>query len=885
MRFGALGLALLLSACGPKLMDGIAPAAPHERAPELVEAPADELLNAHAEIALAALELELDEAYFRAEARIEFSLRGGEDTLFLYGDRDFLRESRLLAIGEEPGEDEEPGKAEKPATSEEAGNKEKPARAIAPIPTDREGLYAFRIPKERLREGERLTLHLRLEGPLDDERAPLVRVRDGGSEYWIPARNRPFLRPLFLDVDHLGGARRVELIASIDDRLHIVGSRPIASRERDAIRREERDRVVFEPAEGILARELVIAIGPFDKISSTLRAGDAAIPAELFATRGRGVQLAPTAEELNRAINIIEGFRNEPIGLDELRLLVSPFFQTIPYGLLVLDEQTGLAHSQREHDRADLFAITRAITELTLRNQFAPRTDADELLLWAMAYRESLDAIDAAEPEERMSEFFARSVERRKRFAELGAGLDEFRLISLIEGIVEERGEEGYRALFAKDDALIDGEFNRAPLSLARLLEQLGEAAPSLRGLTRVVFERSCTDDEAAIEASVLSGPKARICVTTEAKADTDAEGGEMRRCFTLDPEDALPERIELARCDAHFAPNLEGFGFYRSRLPKELILEFLKGRYQAAGLAERATFYHDAIDAAEYGAIDADAFEQVLSTYARSKDPLIARLPLRDLGRLVDEVSDPGERAWVASLLERYYLTRFMELGFERGGSEFDAALRAAIGEQLFRAPRDEALKKELLLRARSYLGVGERVDRLALAPELIAPGLAYAMGELGEEAIDAVMARFRQTVTNKERETLFGAFLLVEHPLAAAKVRELALEPVLAKESVLSILRSQLRRASSRKEALEFIAAESDALNLKFGERADVELAILAGELCEDVDLAASALPLDEAREAGFETEVSFALARATSCKRRMHHLREVNAELAGR
>lgn len=851
MRLIGAAVALTLASCGPKLMHGITPAAPAIPEEVRVDAPSEEALREQAEILAASLNLELEDGYFKADARITFRLKGGIDALYLFGDPGFLKESALIS-----GAHEE-------------------ERRLSPIPTDREGLYALKIPRGA---SDELTLSLHLEGPLDDERAPLVRVRDGGSEYWIPARNQPFLRPLFLDLDHLGGAARFELSMIIDDRLHVVGSLPIASRGRAQDKKDGRDRVVFEVIEGALAQGLVVAIGPFDKISQALRtSGEGSIAGQLFATRGRGVQLAPTADELNRAIAILERFRGAPLELDELRLLVSPFFHEIPFGLLVLDEETGLAHSQRGNDRADLFTITRAIAELTLRARFAPLTEADELLLWAMAYRESLDAIELAEPEQRMSEFFARSVERRKRFAELGGGLDEFRLISIIEAIVEERGEGGYRALFEGEET--NGvPRGRTRLSAARVMEELGEEAPALRGLARVVFERDCTEG-ALIEASILSGPKTRLCVAVE------DGGSEERRCFTLDPEAALPETIALPRCDARFAPNLEGFGFYRSRLPKDMEREYLRGRFKTANFAERAAFYHDAVDAAEYGEIDAKVFEEVLTVYARSEDPLVARLPLRDLGRLLDEVSNPGERAWVASLLEGFYLARFMELGFERGGSEFDAALRAAIGEQLFRAPRDEALKKELLVRARSYLGLGERVDRLALAPELIAPGLAYAMGELGEEAIDAVMARFRQTVSNQERGRLFEALLRAEHPLAAAKVRELALEPVLAKESVLAILGAQLRRSSSRRDALEFIRDESAALSLEIGERADVELALLAAELCEDVALAESSLPLSEARAAGYEREVEFALARASSCSKRMRHLREVNAELAAR
>lgn len=853
-QLGAV-LAVFLASCGPKLMHGITPAtgATVEEAPRA--APDEAELRAHASAEAASLELELEEGYFRATVQLRVRLNEGSRTLYLYGDAASVRKSAL--VGENGG-------AERP---------------LSLLPVAGGELCAVPIPSD---VGREFTLELRMEGPLDGERTPFIRVRDGGSEYWIPPRGRSFLRPLFVDLDHLGGIRQLDLALLIGDRLHVVGSLPISSRVRAGERREGKDRVVFRTARGVLARELAFAIGPFDKIERTLTSSTGgAIRSELFATRGRGVQLAPTAAELSRSITILETFRGEPIAIEGLRLLVSPFFRSIPYGLLVLDEETGLAHSQRESDRADLFTITRAIAELTLRSRFMPLSQADEVLLWAMAYREALDAIDDAEPDQRMSEFFARSIERRKRMADLGGGVDEFRLISLIEALVEERGEEGYHALFAAEDEAVAAE-GRAPLRLDRLVDALGESAPSFHGLARVVFERSCSADGGTIEASIRSGPKTRVCV---AVGEGDKMGSRERRCFTLDPEDALPETIELIRCDEPFGPNLEGFGFYRSRLSSGMNLEFLRGRFERAKFAERAAFYHDAVDAAEYGEIDAATFEAILRAYARAEDPLIARLPLRDLGRLLDEVAEPAERDWVASQLETFYLVRFKELGFERGGGEFDEALRAAIGEQLFRAPRNEALKRELLVRARAYLGLGARGDRLALADGLVAPALAFLMGELGEEAIEAVIARFRQSVTNRERGMLFQALLRAEHPLAAARVRELALEPVLAKESTLAILEAQVMRASSRKDALDFIREEGEALNLKLGERADVELALLAGALCEDVGLADSALPLEDARNAGYAHEVDFALSRASSCRSRMHHLRRVNAELAGK
>ena len=165
-------------------------------------------------------------------------------------------------------------------------------------------------------------------------------------------------------------------------------------------------------------------------------------------------------------------------------------------------------------------------------------------------------------------------------------------------------------------------------------------------------------------------------------------------------------------------------------------------------------------------------------------------------------------------------YAAPYRALGWApaRGAAEAPdrALLQSRVLGFLAGVARDPAVRREAAARGRAYLGLGRDgvVHPDAVAPDLAGVALVVAAQEGGDALFDALLARLPREGTDAGRARILYALGSVTAPAAAARARELALDPRLHADEVMIALRAQLAQPETRDAAWAWLAAHLDPI-----------------------------------------------------------------------
>jgi len=199
-------------------------------------------------------------------------------------------------------------------------------------------------------------------------------------------------------------------------------------------------------------------------------------------------------------------------------------------------------------------------------------------------------------------------------------------------------------------------------------------------------------------------------------------------------------------------------------------------------------------------------------------------------------------------------------------------------IGAVILERIDDPALRDEAVSRAKSFLGYGTRPDADALAPGLRAPALSLALAVEGARFFDALVERFRTTVSVTERGDLLRAIGSARDGKLRERALELVFDPAVRKNEVLVLLGAQLARRETRADAFAFLVSRWEPLVAKLGPSTAGSLASLAAYACDPAEAAsveARLAPLADDVPGG-PSFLATGLARARDCAARVERER---------
>ena len=292
--------------------------------------------------------------------------------------------------------------------------------------------------------------------------------------------------------------------------------------------------------------------------------------------------------------------------------------------------------------------------------------------------------------------------------------------------------------------------------------------------------------------------------------------------------------------CPDWVFPNASAAGYFRFLLaPADL------AKLRTSGLADLTTRERIA-----FGNSMRAAYNRATVPFA---DALAATAPLANdaspqvAGEPMHFVSAAREWFWGDAALrgnvEAYgralYAKAYRRLGWTPAKGEDDDAmrLRQSVISFLAFTARDAGVRAEAKKRGLAFLGAGDNAHRDAVDANLSGIAVAVAGEEADAKLFDAMVAQLGATKDEELRGKLLWAIGSARDATLAARAREMALDPALRVNEVMTTLRAQLDSPLTRDVAWQWITSHYDALVARISaHHGGARLIGAAGYFCDE-------------------------------------------------
>jgi alanyl aminopeptidase len=298
--------------------------------------------------------------------------------------------------------------------------------------------------------------------------------------------------------------------------------------------------------------------------------------------------------------------------------------------------------------------------------------------------------------------------------------------------------------------------------------------------------------------------------------------GKETKEACTLLTEKEGDLTIPGAACPDWIFPNAHAAGYYRFSLASADLDKLRKGGVAALKTREKIAFGNSLRAGYNRGTVPfADALGAA-STLAGDENAQVAGESMGYVSSarewFTKDPKDAPLRAKVEAYGRSLYAKAYAHLGWTRAKGEDDDAmtLRQSVISFLAFTARDPAVRAEAKKRGLAYVKDGA-IHRDAVDANLAGIALAVAGEEADAKLFDSLVAQLGKTVDDELRGRLLWAIGSAKDPALAARARDLALDPSLRTNEVMSTLWAQIGALETRDATWEWMKSHYDALTAR--------------------------------------------------------------------
>ncbi len=274
----------------------------------------------------------------------------------------------------------------------------------------------------------------------------------------------------------------------------------------------------------------------------------------------------------------------------------------------------------------------------------------------------------------------------------------------------------------------------------------------------------------------------------------------------------AAAQAVDLGSTTVEWVhPNDGASGYYRWNAPPGMLAALAAAAEASFDARERSEFVYNASALVDAGAVHADAFLEILATFARDEEPLVVVAALDG----VEMIRDPLVPEAVEEPFARYLRAAFGP-ALERFGRVPRAGEREAVG--LLRPRLVEWLADEG--RDPALMAFGDSLARVYLAdPTAVGPALAPVALEIaairGDRALyETYRKRFETTENPAERRWFLIALASFRDPALREENLRYAIEGPLKPQEILAVARVTADRPEERDAVFAWMTKNYDAI-----------------------------------------------------------------------
>lgn len=247
---------------------------------------------------------------------------------------------------------------------------------------------------------------------------------------------------------------------------------------------------------------------------------------------------------------------------------------------------------------------------------------------------------------------------------------------------------------------------------------------------------------------------------------------GETSKSCVLMKDRNLTQTSDVENCPTFMTPNENGAGYYRFTLDTQGWSDLI-ANIDALNTREVLTVMDSLVAAFRAGEVDSSVFLDGMSKFAAHPEYDVASGSTRLIGFMYDEL--PEARDDLARYVTDNYRARFERV---RGTNTIEGNLLApSLAAQLAYRGNDQSLREDMALKGAKYLGLDGRLDKKAVAPNMLGLALSMAMKELGE-ATYAPLMELATSGTPLEKSRALGALTATNDKDIAQRLLALALD-----------------------------------------------------------------------------------------------------------
>jgi alanyl aminopeptidase len=746
-------------------------------------------------------------------------------------------------------------------------------RAARWVPTRTTGVAAVRLP-EPFGPGE-LTLRIQYSAEFDRHLEGLYRIEVGEGAYAFTQFEAIWARRAFPGFDEPAFKTPFDVTLTVGPTDVAVANTPALAEE---VLPDGRRRIRYQTTPPLPTYLLAWIVGPLDVVEGALPAAaprDHALPFRGVAARGRGHELAYALEHTPPLLEGLERYFGEPYPFAKLDVIAVPDFSagamenvgaiTFRDSLLLIDPETAPESQLRRftgvmtHELAHSW-FGNVVTmpwwdDLWLNESFAtwmasriveavrPEDHANITLLRRVHWAMNQDSLASAR---RIREPITSNHDIANAFDGItyskGAGV-----LSMFESWL---GEEAFRTGIRR----FIGNHRFGSGEAADFAHALSEASgrdvarPLETFLTQPGVPFLRTDLVCDARGNRLSVEQSRYrFIGSTTAADTRWQipvcmrygvGGEVRHSCALLVEVRAELPLEGDACPDWILPNARGTGYYRWAESAEQGARLRRHGWEALDARERLAIA-DSLSASFYaGTLGPDGVFGAAELLARDPHRSVAEAPMAPLRYALEYLADESARPALRRFATSLYAPLLSELGLDAAPHEDGERrlLRRAVVSFLALHAQDAALREELARRGRAYAGVGVPAEPDAVAPDLVGTALSIAVQDGGADVFAALLERLAGTQDAVERWHLLEALAASLDPADAERARQLALDPMLRVNEMLTPLRVQMQYPQLRDATWSWIEANYRELAERAGGSTTSELPWLASAFCEE-------------------------------------------------
>lgn len=639
-----------------------------------------------------------------------------------------------------------------------------------------------------------VTLTLAYEAPYNLGLAGLYKASQGGDDYLATQMEPIDARRAFPSFDEPRFKTPWTVTVTAPAGHKVVANAPevLATDLGDGWVRHE-----FAPTRPIQSYLVALAVGPYDVlVADSIPANgirDEPVPLRAFAVKGKGEKLAEATESTYELLRIQEEYFDYPYPYTKLDLIAAADFAygamenagAIIYreAALLIDERTSLARK-----RGILSTHAHELAHQWFGNLVTPAWWDDIWLNEAFATWMSAKTMHAYDPEggfDRAStqggvgvmgaDSLASTRQIRNPINSNGDILSAFdgityskggHVLSMFENYL---GEDAFRAGMR----LHMRRFEDGVADVNDFMQSLADGSGNagvVEAFGTFIFQPGVP--YLNVTASCPAGEGASVTVTQERYAPLGSAidpaalwqvpfamdvsvNGEVSTMTTLLTGRTMAIPVP-GGCPDWVMPNADGKGYWRFAT-SDANWQALTDGFEGLSGGEQIIFADSLVAGFRAGDVPAEKLLAGLkATPAGEWDA--ASEPLGDLPALVSILPDeakPAMRAWVGET----YRPLYDSLSARGDLSQGETLLMQRVYASLVGVARDEALRADILGRAKAYVGLGGEADPNALSPAELGTGMQVGVEEGGSAFFEAALALGQASDNQTERGAIFGA------------------------------------------------------------------------------------------------------------------------------